>query len=111
VVKVPDPHIDWFEECIHELHREREQYKVDPSFKKYLAKMYFYNRVVLVQEKVNPCKCKGFWCSSAERLADKYPISDYEHNHGLDQHGNIKFFDWVYKRTDYYLDNNVPLRR
>lgn len=111
VIKVPKPYLNLydFENAIFEIGREQEQYKIK-GFTKYLPRLYMKNRIILVQEKLNRCKCGGFGCKPSSKIANEFPLYDWEHNHGIDANGNIKFFDWVYKRNDYYLGTNTRLR-
>lgn len=107
VVKMPNPKYygDDFNDAKIEIRREWEQSKI---IKRYVPTIFLYDDIIMIQEKLKACKCRGWGCEEAQIIADRYGLDDWSHNHGTDKDGNIKFFDWVYRRND-YLYSGAPL--
>lgn len=87
------------EESNWEVKREFEQFqRATNKFKRYLPVVYAFVDGLLIQDKVL-VKCNyGANCKEAQKIANKFPVLDYGHNHGHSIKGVVKFFDWVYNR-------------
>ena len=71
----------------------KQWFSAPKTFKKYLPRLYFYYNGMLVQDLVFN-KCNDTDCK-VNKIADEFNLQDYNHNHGHNLSGNIKFFDFV----------------
>ena len=102
-----------------EVKREYEQYaSVPEKLRKHFPKTYIFINGLLIQDRVL-LKCgehKSKPCNVGS-IVNKFKFNsayttlyDYAHNHGHSRTGTVKFFDWVYRRVNPWLENHaMPL--
>lgn len=84
----------------NEIKKEVDQWNMAPSkFKKYLPRIYSFDKGLIVQDKVL-VKCNEGYCAGLHEITQKFPdrLYDYHNNHGHTLRGTVKFYDWVYNR-------------
>ncbi len=95
-----------------EIKREYEQWVGAPSkFRKYLTRTYGMIGLVLIQDLVILGRCGSIDCNGTW-LINEFPIADFYGNHGHTKKGNVKIFDWVYRRAQLaHLQEDDTLNR
>lgn len=94
-----------------EIEREWEQFRTAPKkLKRHLPKSYCFKNGLLIQDRVL-LKCADVVGCNNVNIGMDLGLQDYGHNHGHSKAGTVKYFDWVWRRMNPWLNNlNTPLK-